>query len=133
MRSNAMSIEFTQEEAWEVVEHAKHGLSNEELATVLCLTAVVFQEWRERGRRSVQRNDPYFVLYYEVDKARMEIYSEKMGQLRDSLNIRAQLAWLERAFPDQKLVKNPPASGPQIPERPIPADKVALEEIEFVD
>ena len=134
MRSNIAMQTFDMDEALAIVGHAKAGLRNDQLATLLKISPEVFDEWRERGRRSVQPGDPFFVLYYDVNKARMEVYSAKMEQWRDSPTFRAQLAWVEYSFPDAKprLTSNR-QQAPKAPEPPLPMEKVVLTDTEFIE
>ena len=130
VRGKTMMQHFTIDHAWEVVEHAEAGLRDDQLAMFLKVTTEIFKQWRERGEKSVNPDDPFFVLYYEVNSVRVKRFAEKMKQLRDSNEFRAQIAWLEWAFPDIR----PPRPPTQVLPKPsgIDPEKFKPKEIQFV-
>ena len=131
MRSNAMEKEFTLEKALELVEQAEAGVRDAQLAMYLKLTPAIFQRWRDRGAKSVNPRDPFFMLYYDVNAVRVKRFAEILTKWRDSSNFRAQLAWMEWTFPEQKPPRSPSQLTPKKPAETDPED-TPLKELQFV-
>lgn len=101
-RERVLMSAFTPAKAWEIVEYAESGLQDEQLAMVLKIRDKDFKKWRNKGQYSANPEDPFFILYYEVEAVRAKRFAEMLEKWRDSTNLKAQTAWMEWAFQEQR-------------------------------
>ena len=122
---------LTVDGARKVVEYARSGMHDEYMAMSLKVPLDVFGKWRARGENSVDPQDPFYILYWDVNAARVEAHNEMLNRWKNNGSFPAQKAWFEYAFPHKKgrVVMG---LTPNIPEKEPEPEKLNIQEIEYV-